>query len=78
MNEGFFLLITTYLWLFDRRHRLPMRAMWYVPWALNLLMAARVLRGLPWVDTLVFAFLGWLVIRYLGAVKFLAHDGHWV
>ena len=75
---GFFVLITTYLWLFDRRRRLPRRATWRAPWALNLLMAASFLRAIAWTDALVFALLGWLVIRYLGAVKFLAHDGRWV
>jgi hypothetical protein len=75
---GFFVLITVYLWLFDQRHRLPARAASYAPWVLNLLLAALFWRGLPWTDALAFGLLGWLVIQYLGAVKFRAHDGRWV
>jgi hypothetical protein len=75
---GFFVAVTVYLWCFDRQHRLPARAAWAAPLALNVLAAAMLFRGLPWVDAAVFALFGWLVVRYLGAVKFLAHDGRWV
>jgi len=75
---GFFILIAVYLWLFDLRHRLPARAAWYAPWVMNLILACLLLRGLSWSDALTFGLLGWLVITYLGAVKFLAHDGRWV
>ena len=75
---GFFVLISVYLWLFDRRHRLRVRAAWHAPWVLNLLLAAVWLYGLSVVNAAVFALLAWLVIQYLGAVKFLAHDGRWV
>jgi|GEM_PF-4835182 len=54
------------------------RAAWQLPWALNLLAAALLLRGLPPIDAVAFALLGWAVLVYLGAVKFLAHDKRWV
>ncbi len=75
---GFFVLITTYLWLFDWRHRLPARAKWYAPWVVNLFLAALFWRGLMVSDAMVFMMLGWLVLEYLGRVKFLVHDGRWV
>lgn len=75
---GFFVLMSVYLWLFDRRHRLRARAAWHAPWVVNLILAALFMRALPWSHALAFAALGWLVIVYLGAVKFLAHDGRWV
>ena len=75
---GFFVLLTSYLWGFDVRHQLPLRAAWYAPWALNLLLAALFWRGLPWNEMLVFVLLGWFVNRYLGAPTFLVHEGRWV
>lgn len=75
---GFFVLLSVYLWLFDQRHRLPLRAAWHAPWVMNLVLAVVFLRGLSASHALVFTGLGWLVILYLGAVKFLAHDGRWV
>ncbi len=75
---GFFVLMTVYLWLFDQRHRLRARAAWYTPWVINLILAALLLRGLAWSDALAFGLLGWLVIKYLGAVRFLTHDRRWV
>lgn len=75
---GFFVLMTTYLWCFDQRHRLRARAAWYAPWVINLMLATVFLRGLAWGDALAFGLLGWLVLWYLGAVKFLAHDQRWV
>lgn len=75
---GFFVLLTVYLWGFDLRHQLPLRAAWYAPWVLNLLLAALFWRGLPWNDMLVFLLLGWFVNAYLGSPTFLVHEGRWV
>ncbi len=74
----FFVLITAFLWLFDRRHRLRARAAWQLPWALNLIAAALFLRGLPAIDAIAFALLGLAVLVYLGGGKLLAHDKRWV
>lgn len=75
---GFFVLMAVFLWLFDKRHRLSLRAACYFPWLVNLILAVLLYRGLPWTHAIAFGLLGWLVLVYLGRVKFQAHDKRWL
>ncbi len=75
---GFFVLMTSFLWIFDRRYRLSTRVWWYAPWVLNQLLAAIYVRGLSTDELLAFIGFAVLVHAYLGRVKFLAHDRRWV